>query len=88
MEFADMRAAYDALPDATKQVIGGLVIEHDVFWSPVKTDSPRSPYQGRKTLYLSGHPFHVVDWPVADGRLPRDMRRTTTPETAPLYKVA
>jgi alpha-ketoglutarate-dependent 2,4-dichlorophenoxyacetate dioxygenase len=32
-EFADMRAAYDALPDATKQAIDGLVIEHDVFWS-------------------------------------------------------
>jgi alpha-ketoglutarate-dependent 2,4-dichlorophenoxyacetate dioxygenase len=32
-EFADMRAAYDELPEATKQAIDGLVIEHDVFWS-------------------------------------------------------
>ena len=32
-EFADMRAAYDALPVATKTAIDGLVIEHDVFWS-------------------------------------------------------
>jgi alpha-ketoglutarate-dependent 2,4-dichlorophenoxyacetate dioxygenase len=32
-EFADMRAAYDALPDAMKTAIDGLVIEHDVFWS-------------------------------------------------------
>jgi alpha-ketoglutarate-dependent 2,4-dichlorophenoxyacetate dioxygenase len=32
-EFADMRAAYDALPEATKQQIGGLVAEHDIFWS-------------------------------------------------------
>src|SRR3954454_25297501 len=32
-EFADMRAAYDALPEATKQAIDGLVIEHDVIWS-------------------------------------------------------
>ncbi len=32
-EFADMRAAYDALPDATKQAIDALVVEHDVFWS-------------------------------------------------------
>ena len=32
-EFADMRAAYDALPDTTKQAIDGLVVEHDVFWS-------------------------------------------------------
>ena len=32
-EFADMRAAYDALPDTTKQAIDGLVVEHDMFWS-------------------------------------------------------
>jgi alpha-ketoglutarate-dependent 2,4-dichlorophenoxyacetate dioxygenase len=32
-EFADMRAAYDALPDPTKQAIDGLVVEHDIFWS-------------------------------------------------------
>ena len=32
-EFADMRAAYDALPDAMKAEIDGLVAEHDVFWS-------------------------------------------------------
>ena len=32
-EFADMRAAYDALPEATQQAIEGLVVEHDVFWS-------------------------------------------------------
>jgi alpha-ketoglutarate-dependent 2,4-dichlorophenoxyacetate dioxygenase len=32
-EFADMRAAYDELPSATKQAIDGLVIEHDIFWS-------------------------------------------------------
>jgi alpha-ketoglutarate-dependent 2,4-dichlorophenoxyacetate dioxygenase len=32
-EFADMRAAYDALPDATKSAIDGLVVEHDIFWS-------------------------------------------------------
>jgi alpha-ketoglutarate-dependent 2,4-dichlorophenoxyacetate dioxygenase len=32
-EFADMRAAYDALPDTTKQAIDGLIVEHDIFWS-------------------------------------------------------
>ena len=32
-EFADMRAAYDALPDNTKQAIDGLAVEHDIFWS-------------------------------------------------------
>ncbi len=29
-EFADMRAAYDALPEATKQKIAGLVAEHSI----------------------------------------------------------
>ncbi len=28
-----MRAAYDTLPDSTKQAVDDLVIEHDVFWS-------------------------------------------------------
>src|ERR1044071_6095731 len=32
-EFADMRAAYDALSDAQKAAIDGLIVEHDVFWS-------------------------------------------------------
>ena len=32
-EFADMRAAYDALSDATKTAIDGLIVQHDVFWS-------------------------------------------------------
>ncbi|HSV81888.1 MAG TPA: TauD/TfdA family dioxygenase [Ramlibacter sp.] len=32
-EFADMRAAYDALPDAMKQRLQGLVAEHSTFYS-------------------------------------------------------
>jgi|ERR1051326_4831954 alpha-ketoglutarate-dependent 2,4-dichlorophenoxyacetate dioxygenase len=32
-QFADMRAAYDALPDSTKTAINDLVVEHDIFWS-------------------------------------------------------
>jgi len=32
-EFADMRAAYDALPSPLKDEIGGLIAEHDIFWS-------------------------------------------------------
>ena len=32
-EFADMRAAYDALPETIKVEIDGLVAEHDIFWS-------------------------------------------------------
>lgn len=87
-EFADMRAAYDALDDRMKALCEPLVIEHDIFWSrgqigftefaPGEREkypaSPqrlvrRHPGSGRKTLYLSAHASHVVDWPVADGRL-------------------
>jgi alpha-ketoglutarate-dependent 2,4-dichlorophenoxyacetate dioxygenase len=32
-EFADMRAAYDALCDAMKEAIDPLIVEHDIFWS-------------------------------------------------------
>jgi alpha-ketoglutarate-dependent 2,4-dichlorophenoxyacetate dioxygenase len=32
-EFADMRAAYDALDGDMKQAIDGLIVEHDIFWS-------------------------------------------------------
>src|SRR6516164_8283910 len=32
-EFADMRAAYDALPEPMKDEIGGLIAEHDIFLS-------------------------------------------------------
>jgi len=32
-EFADMRAAYDALGDEQKAFIDPLIVEHDVFWS-------------------------------------------------------
>ena len=32
-EFADMRAAYDALSEAQKAALDDLVVEHDVFWS-------------------------------------------------------
>jgi alpha-ketoglutarate-dependent 2,4-dichlorophenoxyacetate dioxygenase len=32
-EFADMRAAYDALTDEQKAAIDDLIVEHDVFWS-------------------------------------------------------
>lgn len=36
-EFADQRAAYDALPDALKQQLHGLVAEHAIAYSRVKT---------------------------------------------------
>jgi alpha-ketoglutarate-dependent 2,4-dichlorophenoxyacetate dioxygenase len=49
-EFADMRAAYDALPQATKDAIDPLIAEHDVFWSRGQigfTDFP----QGEREQY-------------------------------------
>jgi alpha-ketoglutarate-dependent 2,4-dichlorophenoxyacetate dioxygenase len=36
-EFADLRAAYDALPEATKRKLEGLVAEHSIFTSRAKT---------------------------------------------------
>jgi alpha-ketoglutarate-dependent 2,4-dichlorophenoxyacetate dioxygenase len=36
-EFADLRAAYDALPDETKRRLDGLVAEHSIFHSRLKT---------------------------------------------------
>jgi alpha-ketoglutarate-dependent 2,4-dichlorophenoxyacetate dioxygenase len=87
-EFADMRAAYDALSDPQKAVVEDLVVEHDVFWSRGQigfTEFPpgereqyppsrqrlvrRHPGSGRRTLYLSAHASHIVDWPVPEGRL-------------------
>ncbi len=35
-QFADMRAAWDALPQATKDRISGLVVEHSIFHSRAK----------------------------------------------------
>src|SRR6266852_4610234 len=32
-EFADMRAAHDALPDEMKTALDELIAEHDIFWS-------------------------------------------------------
>jgi alpha-ketoglutarate-dependent 2,4-dichlorophenoxyacetate dioxygenase len=43
-EFADMRAAYAALPQTTKDAIDTLIAEHDIFWSRAQigfTDFPR-----------------------------------------------
>ena len=73
-EFADMRAAYDALPDATKQAIDGLVVEHDVFWSRGQigfTDFP----PGEREQYPPS-PQRLVR-----GIRARGARRSTCPRT-------
>lgn len=46
-EFADMLAAYAALPEKTKDAIGPLIAEHDVFWSRAQigfTDFPQDEH--------------------------------------------
>src|SRR5204862_960623 len=61
-EFADMRAAYDALSDAQKEAIDGLVVEHDVFWSRGQigfTEFPpgeREQYKPSRQRLVRRHP--------------------------------
>ncbi len=87
-EFADLRAAYDALPASTRGQIEDLVAMHSIFHSRAQLDVTRFseeelaslppvpqrlvrtlPGSKRKTLYLASHASHIVDMPVADGRL-------------------
>ena len=49
-EFADMRAAYDALPRETKLAIADLVVEHDIFWSRGHVGFTEFP-QGERDKY-------------------------------------
>src|SRR3954467_5380425 len=49
-EFADMRAAYDALSDSMKDAIADLVVEHDVFWSRGQIGFTEFP-QGERDQY-------------------------------------
>jgi alpha-ketoglutarate-dependent 2,4-dichlorophenoxyacetate dioxygenase len=49
-EFADMRAAYDALTDAQKAAVDDLVVEHDVFWSRGQIGFTEFP-QGEREQY-------------------------------------
>ena len=49
-EFADMRAAYDALDPAMQAAIEGLVVEHDVFWSRAQIGFTAFP-EGEREAY-------------------------------------
>jgi alpha-ketoglutarate-dependent 2,4-dichlorophenoxyacetate dioxygenase len=61
-EFADMRAAYDALPEALQAEIDGLVAVHDIFWSRGQigfTDFPpgeREKYPPSRQRLVRRHP--------------------------------
>ena len=48
-EFADMRAAWDALPDAMKKKIDGLVAEHSYWHSRVLGGGPEPDEEERRT---------------------------------------
>src|SRR6202012_312873 len=49
-EFADMRAAYEALPAATQDAIDPLIAEHDVFWSRAQIGFTEFP-EGEREQY-------------------------------------
>ena len=49
-EFADMRAAYDALDPGVQAAIEGLVVEHDVFWSRAQIGFTAFP-EGEREAY-------------------------------------
>jgi alpha-ketoglutarate-dependent 2,4-dichlorophenoxyacetate dioxygenase len=61
-EYADMRAAYDALPDAMKQRLRGLVAEHAIMFSRKKlgfedfSEEERSAYPPVPQTLLRRHP--------------------------------
>lgn len=61
-EFADMRAAYDALPEATRGALDPLMAEHDVFWSRAQigfTEFPageREQYPPSRQRLVRRHP--------------------------------
>ena len=60
-EFADTRAAYDALPDAMKRRLAGLVAEHSLWHSSAKrgyvpTDEERKSYPPARHKLVRRHP--------------------------------
>jgi alpha-ketoglutarate-dependent 2,4-dichlorophenoxyacetate dioxygenase len=61
-EFADTRAAYDALPDAMKQRLEGLVAEHSLWHSRSKlggyvpTEAERKAYPSARHRLVRRHP--------------------------------
>lgn len=86
-EFADMRAAWEALPLATQERLLPLTAHHSIAhsrevlgfsFSPAERDclhgnpQPLVRYcakSGRRALYLASHVSHLVEMPVAEGRL-------------------
>jgi alpha-ketoglutarate-dependent 2,4-dichlorophenoxyacetate dioxygenase len=61
-EFADMRAAYDALPEDRKREIDDLIVEHSIFYSRTKmgfagyTDGARTELPPVQQVLVRRHP--------------------------------
>lgn len=86
-QFADMRAAYDALDADTKAAIEGLHVYYSLvyarslvgyeFTKEEAAELPGAvhpivrtiPHVERRSLYLGQHASHVMEWPIAEGRL-------------------
>ena len=66
-EFADMRAAYDALDERTKREVEDLVCEHSLIYSRGQLVR-RHPVTGRISLFLSSHAGTILGWPVPEAR--------------------
>jgi alpha-ketoglutarate-dependent 2,4-dichlorophenoxyacetate dioxygenase len=86
-EFADMRAAYDALDAATKTLIEDLVCEHSLMYSRgslgmldySEEERATHPVTGRKSLYLSSHAGAIAGMPMPEARiLLRDLTEHAT----------
>jgi alpha-ketoglutarate-dependent 2,4-dichlorophenoxyacetate dioxygenase len=81
-EFADTRAAYDALPAATKTrhsraKLGGYTPTEEEKQLRPPARHPvvrRHPGSHRNALYIASHASHIIGWPVEEGRaLLRDL---------------
>ncbi len=86
-DFADTRAAYDALPAEMRTRLADLRAHHSIAYSrrtlgfefsPQELNALRGAVQplirtqkktGRKSLYVASHASHIIDWPLAEGRL-------------------
>jgi alpha-ketoglutarate-dependent 2,4-dichlorophenoxyacetate dioxygenase len=81
-EFADERAAYDALPETMRRRLHCLVVEHSIFNSRARLGFtefsneeregmppvPQALESGRKSLYLASHAGRVFGTPEPEGR--------------------
>ena len=65
-EFVDTRAAYDALPDAMKTRLEGLVAEHSLWHSRAKLGGYVPTEEERRSLPSARH--KVVRWHAGSGR--------------------